>query len=158
MNDSAGKTCSICSEWHRMSEYDYGNRPNRSYCRRCNKEERAAYNKGGTKATKAYRDSYKEKKAVPLETGHQPTMHIEKEMSKHEFSHYQLDAQYNSTAAHNTASWNKIQALAKTEPDGVMSMESLVTAVKDHPKQGGARGFILYCCRHGWLQGVSGLK
>lgn len=64
MNSSNGKNCSICSRWHRMSEYDYGNRTNRSYCQKCCKEERAAYAKGGTEAAKKYRDDMRRKNGL----------------------------------------------------------------------------------------------
>ncbi len=54
---SAGKTCSICGKWYHLTEYNYGNRNNRSYCRICNKEEKAAYSKGGVVAARQYREN-----------------------------------------------------------------------------------------------------
>lgn len=56
-----GKSCSICGVWHPSANYEYGNRANRSYCSTCNKEERAAYAKGGAVAARAYRE---EKRAL----------------------------------------------------------------------------------------------
>lgn len=54
--DSEGKNCSICGIWHPHYEYIYGNRSNRSYCRKCNREERAAYAEGGVDAARRYRE------------------------------------------------------------------------------------------------------
>ncbi len=59
-----GKSCSICNKWHRMSEYDYGNRPNRSYCQKCSKEEQAAYSKGGKEAAKLFRENMRRKNGL----------------------------------------------------------------------------------------------
>jgi hypothetical protein len=53
---TTGKLCSICGIWHPYGEYSYGNRDNRSYCRLCNKEEKAAYSSGGVEAARAYRE------------------------------------------------------------------------------------------------------
>ncbi|MCL1476971.1 MULTISPECIES: hypothetical protein [unclassified Marinobacter] len=57
MPSTEGKSCSICNKWYRMSEYDYGNKTGRSYCQQCNKEEKAAYSRGGKEAATEYRDS-----------------------------------------------------------------------------------------------------
>lgn len=51
-----GKTCSICGKWHPSSEFSYGNRENRSYCQKCNSEEKVAYTQGGSEAAQKYRD------------------------------------------------------------------------------------------------------
>lgn len=51
-----GKNCSICGVWHQASEYEYGNRVDRSYCRTCDKEEKSAYSRGGTVEARAYRE------------------------------------------------------------------------------------------------------
>lgn len=39
-----------------MTEFCYGNRENRSYCKTCDKAEKAAYSKGGTEAARAFRE------------------------------------------------------------------------------------------------------
>lgn len=56
VNSDNGKNCSICGNWFHISEFHYGNKENNSYCQKCNKEERAAYRKGGTDATREYRE------------------------------------------------------------------------------------------------------
>ena len=61
MASYSGKTCAICGIWHLHFEYEYGNRVNRSYCIKCNREERTAYAKGGVIAAQAYRE---QKRAV----------------------------------------------------------------------------------------------
>jgi hypothetical protein len=53
----SGKLCSICGVFHPHSEFEYGNRSNRSYCQRCNRDEKAAYSEGGTEAAREYRES-----------------------------------------------------------------------------------------------------
>ena len=50
------KACSICGKSFPLSEFTYGNRENRSYCRTCNKEERQAYAEGGRESARAYRE------------------------------------------------------------------------------------------------------
>jgi len=50
------KACSICGVSFHRSEFEYGNRSNRSYCRACNKAEREAYSLGGAEAARAFRD------------------------------------------------------------------------------------------------------
>jgi hypothetical protein len=60
-NVADGKTCSICGKWFNCSEFEYGNRNNRSYCKKCNKEERAAYAQGGTEAAREYREEMRSK-------------------------------------------------------------------------------------------------
>ncbi len=57
MSNDNGKTCSICGKWHSSEEYEYGNRANRSYCKKCNKKEREAYKNGGTPAAREYREN-----------------------------------------------------------------------------------------------------
>jgi hypothetical protein len=64
MPTTGGKKCSTCNKWYRMTEYEYGKRSNRSYCQRCNKEERAAYSIGGKEAAKEYRDSIRRKNCL----------------------------------------------------------------------------------------------
>lgn len=54
---TAGKSCSICGKWHAADEYIYGNKSNRSYCRVCDREEKAAYTKGGAEAARQYREA-----------------------------------------------------------------------------------------------------
>ena len=56
LNHQSGKICSICGKWHSSDHYDYANRPNRSYCRVCNNEEKAAYTSGGIEAARQYRE------------------------------------------------------------------------------------------------------
>ncbi|HIJ80008.1 MAG: hypothetical protein OEY01_16060 [Desulfobulbaceae bacterium] len=56
MTQRNGKPCSICGIWFHSTEFNYGNRENRSYCRKCNKEEKAAYNVGGTASARKYRE------------------------------------------------------------------------------------------------------
>ena len=50
------KTCSICGKSLPMESFSYGNRENRSYCRSCNQQDRAAYSKGGSEAARAFRE------------------------------------------------------------------------------------------------------
>jgi hypothetical protein len=40
------KRCSICGRYFPANEFSYGRRDNRSYCRQCNREEKAAYRQG----------------------------------------------------------------------------------------------------------------
>lgn len=54
---TAHKACSICGRSFPASEFDYGNRENRPYCRSCNKLERAAYARGGRDEAEAFRES-----------------------------------------------------------------------------------------------------
>lgn len=56
-----GKACSICGKWYPFSEFEYGNRENRSYCKKCNSEEKAAYAQGGVEAARQYREKMREK-------------------------------------------------------------------------------------------------
>lgn len=58
---TGGKTCSICGEWFPHAEFNYGNRENRSYCQTCNREERAAYAKGGREGARQYREEKRAK-------------------------------------------------------------------------------------------------
>lgn len=54
--DHRGKACSICGSLFPDSEFSYRNRKNRSYCQACDKEEMAAYGKGGKEAARQYRE------------------------------------------------------------------------------------------------------
>jgi hypothetical protein len=56
-NYGGGKPCSICGVWHVLSEYNYGNKENRSYCRTCDKEEKVAYRLGGKDAARSFRET-----------------------------------------------------------------------------------------------------
>ena len=56
MSDSGFKVCSICGTSFPLDEFTYGNRDNRSYCKTCDKAEKAAYAQGGTEAAKRFRD------------------------------------------------------------------------------------------------------
>ncbi len=55
------KTCSICNRGYPDAEFTYGNRENRSYCRRCDKEEKAAYASGGVEAATRFREEMRRK-------------------------------------------------------------------------------------------------
>jgi hypothetical protein len=57
----ANKACSICGVSFPRSEFEYGNRANRSYCQSCNKAERATYVQGGTAAARAFREEQRKK-------------------------------------------------------------------------------------------------
>jgi hypothetical protein len=50
------KRCSICGKQYPISEFSYGQRDNRSYCQKCDREEKKAYRKGGCKAARQYRE------------------------------------------------------------------------------------------------------
>jgi hypothetical protein len=50
------KQCSICGKRFPVAEFAYGRRDNRSYCQKCNKEERAAYRRGGVDTACEYRE------------------------------------------------------------------------------------------------------
>ncbi|MDH4230640.1 MAG: hypothetical protein OEW04_01260 [Nitrospirota bacterium] len=50
------KQCSICGKRFPVAEFSYGRRDNRSYCKKCNKEEVAAYRQGGVEAARDYRE------------------------------------------------------------------------------------------------------
>jgi hypothetical protein len=56
MDDYYDKPCAICGVTYPMTEFSYGNRDNRSYCRSCDRAEKAAYRKGGTEAARKYRE------------------------------------------------------------------------------------------------------
>ena len=55
------KSCSICGKSFPRTEFSYGNREDRSYCRTCDKAEKAAYSAGGPEAARAFRDSERSK-------------------------------------------------------------------------------------------------
>jgi hypothetical protein len=72
-------------------------------------------------------------------------------MSKYAYEYYQLNQPYISNVPHNAVSWAKIETLSKSCDRGPMSFSDLLLAVDGHDQPGGPRGFILYCCRRGWL-------
>lgn len=61
MNVTSRKSCSICGKSFPLTEFSYGNRDNRSYCRACDKVEKAAYAKGGVEAARSYREEMRAK-------------------------------------------------------------------------------------------------
>jgi hypothetical protein len=75
--------------------------------------------------------------------------------SKHAFASYVMGNPYTSQAPRNTDSWGKIESLAAVKGSGEpMLMGELINAVEGHQAPGGARGFIIYCCKSGWLKGL----
>ena len=63
----AERHCSICGKRFPAAEFSYGRRDNRSYCRKCNGEEKAAYRHGGIKAAREYRENKRAKwKRTPI--------------------------------------------------------------------------------------------
>lgn len=65
-NSADGKLCSICGSWFPKTEFNYGNKDNRSYCQRCNKEERMAYAQGGVNAARKFKKEKRESWAKPF--------------------------------------------------------------------------------------------
>jgi hypothetical protein len=61
MISESHKTCIVCGKSFPMSEFDYGNRANNSYCRQCAKGYGAAYTKGGQKAGQEFLEREKAK-------------------------------------------------------------------------------------------------
>ena len=61
MTSPSQKSCSICGKSYPVTEFSYGNRENRSYCRVCNKAEKAAYAAGGTMAAATFRQEQRAK-------------------------------------------------------------------------------------------------
>jgi len=55
------KACSICGRSFPAAEFNYGNREDRSYCRACDKSEKAAYSAGGKEAARQFREEQREK-------------------------------------------------------------------------------------------------
>lgn len=55
------KACSICGKTFPISEFSYGKKDNRSYCRACDKAEKAEYAAGGKEAARQFRDEQREK-------------------------------------------------------------------------------------------------
>ena len=53
---AAKKSCSICGKSFPVAEFSYGNRDDRSYCRGCDKAEKAAYATGGKEAARQFRE------------------------------------------------------------------------------------------------------
>ena len=49
------KQCSICGQDKSLSEFDYGNRPNRSYCADCNRTDKKIYSREGGDAARKWR-------------------------------------------------------------------------------------------------------
>ena len=64
MTESSRKSCSICGKSYPIEEFAYGNKDNRSYCRACNKAEKAAYSAGGVEAARQFRDEQRAKWSV----------------------------------------------------------------------------------------------
>jgi len=56
MDDSSHKPCAICGVIYPMTEFIYGNRDNRAYCKSCDRAEKAAYRQGGTEAARKFRE------------------------------------------------------------------------------------------------------
>lgn len=56
MADAPQKACSICGVSFGIPEFNYRNRPNRSYCQQCDQEEMAARARGGVEAARKYRE------------------------------------------------------------------------------------------------------
>jgi hypothetical protein len=59
--DEKQKSCSICGNNFPRSEFSYGNREDRSYCRACDKADKAARSVGGAEAARKFRDSERSK-------------------------------------------------------------------------------------------------
>ena len=55
------KACSICGVSYALTEFSYGNRDGRSYCRSCDKLEKEAYARGGAEAARAFREELRSK-------------------------------------------------------------------------------------------------
>lgn len=62
MNESSRKTCSICGVSYPAIQFSYGNRDGRSYCKSCDKGEKAAYAQGGTEAARKFREETRSKR------------------------------------------------------------------------------------------------
>jgi hypothetical protein len=52
----ANRSCSICGVSYPLTEFNYGRRENRSYCRSCDKQEKTAYARGGAEAAREFRE------------------------------------------------------------------------------------------------------
>jgi hypothetical protein len=61
MTESSRKACSICGKSFPLSEFSYGNREGRSYCKPCSKAEKAAYARGGVEAARQFREKVRAK-------------------------------------------------------------------------------------------------
>ena len=61
MNEISRKACSICGKSLPLTEFSYGNRECRSYCKSCDKGEKAAYSRGGAEAARAFREAMRAK-------------------------------------------------------------------------------------------------
>jgi hypothetical protein len=59
---------------------------------------------------------------------------------------------------HNAVSWDKVEKLAASKPDGKVHFDELSLAVDDHQSGSAntphAYQFIIYCVRSGWLERV----
>jgi len=55
------KSCSICGKSFPLAEFAYCNRENRSYCRVCDKAEKAAYARGGKEMACQFREEQRAK-------------------------------------------------------------------------------------------------
>ncbi|MBK8103722.1 MAG: hypothetical protein IPK30_10740 [Cellvibrionales bacterium] len=57
---------------------------------------------------------------------------------------------------HNAESWEKIAKLASASPNGQLSFDQMLVAVKDHSS--GSKNaphphqFVIYCIKSGWLK------
>ena len=61
MNDPSQKACSICGVSYPAGEFSYGSRDGRSYCKECDKAEKAAYSQGGAEAARKFREGKRSK-------------------------------------------------------------------------------------------------
>jgi len=61
MANLSRKACSICGKSFPLSEFSYGNREGRSYCKQCSKAEKQAYTRGGVEGAQAYREAMRAK-------------------------------------------------------------------------------------------------
>jgi hypothetical protein len=59
--DRTRKSCSVCGKSFALSEFTYGSREDRSYCRGCNQQDQLAYSRGGLEAARAFRDEMRRK-------------------------------------------------------------------------------------------------
>ena len=59
--DAPKKSCSICGHSYPITEFSYGNKDSRSYCRSCDKAEKAAYSVGGAEAATTFRETERAK-------------------------------------------------------------------------------------------------
>ena len=62
--NGGSKPCSICGARFPRSEFEYGNKSNRSYCRECDKLEKKAYADGGKEAARDFREKMRSKRTT----------------------------------------------------------------------------------------------